>query len=278
MIIMNNSFWYDLKLKFLKSGNPGMLYIAINVIVFVIVGLMSLNASINEFVSYYLKFHAASSFWLSHFYTVVTYQFLHANIFHIFFNMLVLYWVGQLLLDFIKPRQFHTIYLIGGVFGALFFAIIYNAIPYYRPFVPGSTLEGASAAVMAVFAALATLVPNYRLRLLIFGEVKIKYLLMVYIALDLLGSISKNSGGSISHLGGAIFGFAYIKLLQNGTDLSAIFQKKAKLKVVKNQQPKQTVSQVNQREVDAILDKISQSGYDNLTKDEKETLFKASKN
>lgn len=282
---MNRGIWYDLKLKFLKSGNPAMLYIAISTIVFLVLNLLILIFSIGGkgiviqgMIEEYLKFPSVPNLWLSHFYTVVTYQFLHANLIHLFFNMLILYWVGQLLLDFTKPRQFHLIYLGGGIFGAVFFALIYNLIPYFSGASNYATLEGASAAVMAVFTALATLVPEYNLRLMFLGNVKIKYLLMVYILLDLIGTTSTNAGGSISHLGGALFGFVYIKLLQNGTDLSVMFKKKPKLKVVKNSQPQKSSNKVNQQEIDAILDKISKSGYDQLTRDEKETLFKASKN
>lgn len=94
--------------------------------------------------------------------------------------------------------------------------------------------------------------------------------------MDILGTTGTNAGGSLAHLGGALFGFVYIKLLQNGTDLSSVFKKKPKLKVVRNDTFKPKNTGVNQKDVDAILDKISQSGYDKLTKEEKETLFKAS--
>ena len=282
---MNRGLWYDFKVKFLKSGNPAMLYIGLNALIFVVLTLAVLIGSIggygtliDGYISYYLKFSADPDLWLTHFYTVLTYQFLHANFFHLFFNLLFLYWVGQLLLDFVKPRQFHLVYLGGGILGAICFALIYNLIPFFNGSVQGATLEGASAAVMAVFTALATLVPNYNLRLMFLGNVKIKYLLLVYIFLDLIGTTSTNAGGSISHLGGAMFGFIYIKLLQNGTDLSTIFRRKPKLKVVKNENPRKSADIINQKEVDAILDKISKSGYDKLSREEKETLFKASKN
>ena len=218
--------------------------------------------------------------WVTHFYTLVTYQFLHADFFHILFNLLWLYWIGQLLLDFIKPRQFHFIYLMGGIFGALFFALLFNLLSAYSLSVNQATIIGSSASVMAIFAALVTLVPNYSIRLMFFGDVKVKYLLLAYIILDLLGTSSTNAGGSIAHLGGVLFGFVYIKFLQNGTDLSTIFKAKPKFKVVKNTQVKSNKTKpsgVNQQEIDAILDKISASGYDKLTKEEKETLFRASK-
>lgn len=282
---MNNRWWHDLKDKFFKSGSPAMLYIGISVVSFVVISLVNVilffagyGGLFEVITDYYLAFSPSLSRMLPHFYTVLTYQFIHADFFHILFNMLWLYWMGQLLSDFIKPLQFHLIYLGGGLMGALFFALIYNLIPVFKPSVNSVTLVGASAAVMAIFTALATLVPNYSLRLLFVGEIKIKYLFLVYLFLNIIGLSAQNSGGSLSHLGGMAFGFAYIKLLQSGTDLSAIFKRKPKLKVVRNETKRTSSATINQREIDAILDKISKSGYDKLSKEEKETLFKASKN
>lgn len=280
-----NNLWTEIKLKFLRSNNPAIYYISLNVAVFVIsvcinvVFLFANNRGVfDALLTEYLAFHSSPQYWATHFYTLITYQFIHANIFHLFFNMLVLYWIGQLLLDFVKPRQFHFVYLAGGIVGALFFALIYNFIPAFMPSAGDATLVGASAAIMAVFTALATLVPNYSLRLLFIGNISIKYLLFIYILLDLIGISSVNAGGSLSHLGGALFGFVYVKILQNGKDISAIFKKKPKLKVVKNERAKPSSNMVNQKEIDAILDKISKSGYDKLSKEEKEILFRASKN
>ena len=161
--------------------------------------------------------------------------------------------------------------------GALLFALVFNVFPQFA-LMRGSILIGASASVMAVFAAVATLVPNYNLNLMLIGQIKLKYLFAIYIFLDLIAT-QNYDGGSIAHLGGALFGFVYIKVLRSGTDLSTVFKRKPKMKVVKNDQPKKKESTiVNQQEIDAILDKISKSGYDKLTRDEKETLFKASKN
>ena len=171
--------------------------------------------------------------------------------------------------------------------GAVLFALAFNIFPVFRD-ISGASIIGSSAAVMAIVVATATLVPNYSITLLLFGEVKLKYLAVAYVLLDLIGSTSANAGGSFAHLGGALFGFLYIKMLQNGTDWSTIFKKKPKLKVVKNDQrgsryddhnrksAMKKEGYVDQREIDAILDKISKTGYDKLSKEEKETLFKAS--
>jgi membrane associated rhomboid family serine protease len=281
---MNKSIWYDLKLKFFKSGRPVMFYIVLNVAVFIIISLITAISSnmgygdlFEMLVEYHLAFPSSVYLWLPHFYTLLTHQFIEVSFFHLLFNMLWLYLMGQLLMDFIKSRQFHFIYLLGGIAGALFFGA-YNLIPQATPSAANATLMGASAAVMAIFAALTTLVPNYSLRLMFVGNIKVKYLFLFYLIPDIIGISQGNVAISISHFGGALFGFAYVKTLQNGTDLSAILKKKPKLKVVKNENPKPGKNVVNQKEIDAILDKISKAGYDQLSKDEKETLFKASKN
>lgn len=282
---MANSVIEDIKFKVFKSGNPVFLYMGINILIFVAFSLISVilffagyKGFIENLVTDYLAFPANPNLWLSHFYTPLTYQFFHTDIFHILFNMLWLYWMGQLFLSFVKPRQFHLVYLGGGILGALLYALMYNILPAFQPVAGSSTVIGSSAAVMAIFVAVATLVPDYSIRLMLIGNVKLKYLVIVYIVLDIIAMKSYNAGGSIAHLGGALFGFAYIKLLQSGTDLSAFFKRKPKLRVVRNETPKKTSTPTNQQEIDAVLDKISKSGYDKLTREEKEILFNASKN
>lgn len=276
---MNNNSFKDLSYRLFKSGNPAMFYIGVNTIVFLVLGIANLftKGAVDSLVVQYLAFPSDIAQWPTRFYTLVTYAFLHQNIFHILFNMLWLYWMGNLFLDFLKARQFQVVYWGGAILGALTFALIYNLNPQLNA--NGAILLGASAAVMAIFSAIATLIPNYSIRLILFGDVKLKYLLLVYIIIDVIGTSpgSGNIGGNLAHLGGAFFGFVYIKILQNGTDLSNFLVKKPKLKVVKNA-PKKKTSAVNQAEIDAILDKISKSGYENLTAKEKQTLFDASKN
>ncbi len=280
---MNRDLWRDLQLKFFKSGSPAMLYIGINVLLFILAALLEVGFTFSgnrgwvpSQVQEYFAFPATLSILPIKFYTVITYQFFHDGFFHILFNMLWLYWIGQIFLDFLKPRQFHFVYLGGGILGALTFLLLYNTIPAFSG--QHATLIGSSASVMAILAATATLVPDYSIRLLLIGELKLKYLILAYVLLDIIGTAGTNAGGSIAHLGGAIFGFVFIKLLRSGKDWSTIFKRKPKLKVVKNKAPKKNESTVNQKEIDTILDKISKSGYDQLTKEEKETLFKASKN
>lgn len=280
---MNNSSFKDIINRVFKSGNPAMFYLGINIIVFLVVLIagIAVNGSLGNFINGtvrpYLGFPADIAQWPTRFYTLVTYAFLHQDVFHILFNMLWLYWMGNLFLDFLKPRQFQVVYWGGAIVGALAFALIFNLSPNLN--VSGATVIGASAAVMAVFTAIVTLIPNYSIRLLLFGDVKLKFLWIVYFVIIILTSANTvlSSNNSII-VGGALFGFAYIKLLQNGTDLSSFLIKKPKLKVVRNAQTTKRSDQVNQAEIDAILDKISKSGYDKLTTKEKQILFDASKN
>lgn len=286
---MNKSFIEDLKYRVFKSGNPVYFYIGINVLLFLAVAFLGIPfflsgaGSVNfpAFIREYLGYPASIAKLPLRFYTVITYQFFHDGFLHLLFNMLWLYWMGKIFLDFLKPRQFHFVYLGGGIAGAAMYTLAYNIFPVFAGSVAEATVIGSSAAVMAVIVATATLVPDYSIRMLLLGDVKLKYLAMAYIAMELIGLASANAGGSFTHIGGALFGFAYIKVLHKGRDWSQLFKRKPKLKVVRNEPsksaPKSTVSSVNQHEIDAILDKISKSGYDKLSKDEKETLFKASK-
>jgi len=284
---MNNSVFQDIKNKIFHSGNPSYLYIGINTLVFVVVALINVpvflsghSGNFDGIIREYFGFPASLTKLPTRFYTVLTYQFFHEGFLHFLFNMLWLYWVGRIFLDFLKPRQFHFVYLAGGFAGAILFALAFNIFPVFIGSISEGSVIGSSAAVMAIIVATATLVPDYSIRLLLFGDVKLKYLAIAYILLDLIGTTSQNAGGSFAHIGGAIIGFTYIKLLQNGTDWSNLFKKKPKLRVVKNNSPKSSVKKkepsVDQNEIDAILDKISKSGYDKLTREEKETLFKAS--
>lgn len=283
---MNNTF-KDLKYKVFQSGNPIFFYIGINVLLFLIIAVTGVftwlsgkGNSIDPLVSEYVGLPVNISRLPERFYTVFTYMFIHDGILHILFNMLGLFWFGNIFMNFLKSRQFHFVYLAGGIFGGLFAVAVLNLFPVYASGLTGVTIVGASAAVMAIIFAAATLVPNYTIVLFIFGEVKIKWIAIVYFILDFLAIGSVNAGGSLAHIGGALVGFVFIKRLQSGSDWSKLFERKPKLKVVRNEKPVKKPAfkgGVSQQEIDAILDKISTSGYDKLTAAEKEKLFKASK-
>ncbi|QDW26577.1 rhomboid family intramembrane serine protease [Pedobacter sp. KBS0701] len=282
-----NSTFKDLKYKVFQSGNPIFFYIGINVLLFLIIAVIGVFSwlsgkgdLISPLVREYVGLPASISKLPERFYTVFTYMFIHDGVLHILFNMLGLFWFGNIFMNFLKSRQFHFVYLAGGLFGGLFAVAILNIFPVYAAGLTNVTIVGASAAVMSIIFAAATLVPNYTIVLFIFGEVKIKWIAIVYFVLDFIAIGSINAGGSLAHIGGALLGFTFIKSLQNGRDWSKLFERKPKLKVVRNEKPvkkPEFKGGVSQQEIDAILDKISTSGYDKLTAVEKEKLFKASK-
>lgn len=223
--------------------------------------------------------------------TFLSYAFFHNDFWHLFFNMMVLNFSSYLFLTFFTSKQYLGLYILSAIFAGLVFALGFNVLHL------SGEIVGASAAIMAILVAATTYSPLMNVRLLLVGNVKLWHITAVILVLDLMQFRLENSGGHISHLAGAFFGFVYIKLLQNGIDMSKIvssvldfftnfFKKPATpfKKVHKNykkpvEKPisKIVVKDKNQQQIDEILDKISQSGYDSLSKEEKEFLFKAGK-
>jgi membrane associated rhomboid family serine protease len=223
--------------------------------------------------------------------TFLTYAFFHDGFLHLFFNMIVLNFASYLFLTFFSAKQYLGVYFLSAIFAGLIFALGFNMLHL------SGAIVGASGAIMAILVAATTYNPLMDVRLLLVGNVKLWHVTAVIIILDLMQFRLGNSGGHISHLAGAFFGFMYINLLQNGTDLSKIvstvldfftnlYKKPASpfKKVHKNytkpvEKPisKIVVKDKKQQQIDEILDKISQSGYDSLNQEEKEFLFQAGK-
>lgn len=286
-----NIFWQDINYK-IRSGSKLYLLIAINVVVFLAINIPAIFEGLffrtGYIASYTYEYLALPSYLpklATRFWTPVTYMFMHSGIFHILFNMLWLYWMGQIFEDFLGKKRTVGLYLLGGLWGAALYVISYNIFPAFTQSgaVVGSSAIGASAAVMAVIVAAATIAPDYTISLMFIGPVKLKWLVLVYLVIDFLSITGPNAGGEIAHLGGALFGFVYVKQLQNGKDwIGSIvnlfkFKAKPKLKVVSNNKDKSSADMPRQEEVDKILDKISKTGYENLSANEKEILFRASK-
>lgn len=228
--------------------------------------------------------------------SIITYMFLHEEVMHIFWNMLILFFVGRLFLHFLGSRRMLSTYILGGICGLLLYIISYNIFPVFWAQRAASSILGASASVMAIFIAAATYRPNHPVPLIFIGPVKFKYIAMIYVLLDIVSiRTGQNSGGHIAHLGGAIFGYIYGRQLVNGRDLSInfyklvdglanIFKKKPKVHVEYRRPGGKPMSddafnarkKAEQQQIDMILDKISKSGYDSLSKEEKAVLFKAS--
>ncbi|WP_306353064.1 rhomboid family protein [Flavobacterium sp. '19STA2R22 D10 B1'] len=225
--------------------------------------------------------------------TLLTYAFFHAGFLHLLFNMMVLHFASRLFLTYFTQKQFLGLYLLSAIFAGIIFVLSYVVLGNVN------IIVGASGAIMAILVGVATYAPYMQLRLLLIGNVKLWHVAFVIVLLDLIQLPMGNTGGHIAHLGGAFFGFFYIKMLQNGTDLtkgitavldwavtlfkprkSTPFKKVHKNKTSPNFTPtsRATVTKdKSQQQIDEILDKISQSGYDSLSKEEKEFLFKAGK-
>ncbi len=296
-----------------KTGGILIQLIIINVSVFVIVGITGALFFLfkqwgvyNDLVLNWLAVPADLKVLLYRPWTIFTYMFLHQAFMHIVFNMLWLFWFGKIFLEFIDKKKLLSVYLLGGISGAALYILAYNVFPVFEnPKVIPYAL-GASASVYAIVVAISTYAPNYTINLLFIGRVQIKYTIIVLIIIDILLIPLGNAGGHIAHIGGALFGYLFAMQLKKNKDissgftnfvddLSSKFSSKTKMKVKSNKFRKKrnagsdikekTESDMNynkrkateQEIIDIILDKISKSGYNSLTKKEKETLFKASK-
>jgi membrane associated rhomboid family serine protease len=293
-----NSLFDDFKDSFRKRDNGLIKIILINIMIFLLLVIFSVISSVSKSDFYHLFIYSnfalpAQYLWFLHKpWTLITYFFSHEDIFHILFNMLGLYWFGKIIHEFLGNRRVINLYILGGLAGGIVYLLFYNSIPYFKEMAEAFythtnqplTMIGASASVFAIVVGAATLVPEYRFMLLFIGPVKIVYIAAFYVLVSFIGIKGGNAGGNLAHLGGALIGFIYIKQLQRGTDLgkpisiiSSWFNNigKPKLKVYSNKN-KEMRSHISQKDIDAILDKISRSGYESLSKEEKEKLFKAS--
>jgi membrane associated rhomboid family serine protease len=293
---MRTTIWDDFKTYILNSGNVLNKLLAINVSVFIIFGLIwmvdhlfAINGQIEETIKrLYVGFPSLPRQLLYRPWSIVTYQFTHQGFMHVLSNMIILFMGGRIFREFLGDKKLLNVYLLGGAAGALMFMLAMNVFPAFRDSDP--YLIGASASAFAILVAAATLVPNYTIFLILIGPVRLVYIMLFFFVLDLLSLAGGNGGGHFSHIGGAAFGFIYIRSLQSGTDIGAwltrsiewgqnLFSPKGNIKVSYRgtPSPKPTKSQVSQDEVDSILDKIAKSGYDSLNQGERDILFRASK-
>lgn len=291
---MANNILDDLKLKY-SSGNSATKLIYVNVVLFFTLLIVDfvLRTVVNSTITTTGLF-ALSSFddLIVRPWQVLTYSWLHGNLFHLIMNMVLLYFVGQMFLQQFQNRNLITFYLFGGIAGGIFFLLFQNVFNYQH-------LVGASAAVYAVFFGMISYNPKMPVRLLLIPtSFPLLYVGYVFIAFDVYNIIaSQNAGGSISHLGGAIFGYLYMKQFEKGNDflgnfifkIEGLFQKKEKTTFKTYKNTSSTSSRTNvpkddydfnhqkvekQKKIDIILDKISRSGYESLSKEEKDFLFK----
>ena len=298
----------EFKHAFNRPDNGLVQIILINLVVYV--GLIFLRviltltggAGVYDQFMQWLMLPAAIPEFLTRPWTLITYFFVHERFFHILFNMLFLYWFGKIIKEFLGGSKVVNLYVLGGLAGGVFYILIYNTIPFFAERIDSSMMLGASAGVFAVVVGAATFMPNYTILLMFIGPVRIKYIAIFYVILAFAQTTGANAGGELAHLGGAALGFFYIKQLQQGTDwgkwihsffgfIKSFFIRQPKVKVTyrktsksktksKSQSTAATskpIDSTSQEEIDAILDKISHSGYESLSKEEKQKLFNASK-
>ena len=266
-----------------------LLFIVPNIIV-VIASLLSYNFDFLYYVS--LSSNISELLWKP--WSMITYSFFHAGIWHIIFNLIMFNFAAKVFLTYFTQKQLLGLYISGGLFAGVIYLICYNTLPALID-KPASVI-GASASVMAILFAVATYAPMMQLRLLIIGNVKLWHIAIVFLVIDFLQLSSTNTGGHLAHLGGALFGYIFTAQLKKGVDLTNWFttivvffqtvadkRKRTPFKKVhrnfkpapKPQPSKIVKKDSTQQQIDAILDKISKSGYDSLSKDEKEFLFRA---
>ena len=283
----------DLKMQYRLGGVAEKIIfwnIGCFAIPFVLMGVLSLfNVDFDFTYWFSLSSDPADLLWKP--WSILTYAFLHAGFLHIFFNLLWFHFASRLFQTFFTQKQLLGVYILGAIAGGIFFIISFLIFPKFSGFnVP---MVGASAAVNAVLIAIAVYAPYTPIRLFFLGNVKLWHIAVGFFVLDLIRLSGTNAGGHLSHIGGALLGYIFIKQLQNGNDLTrnfssliewvlSLFESKKERpfrKVHRNEKPvqKSNHNSISQQQIDAILDKISQSGYESLTKAEKELLFKAGK-
>ncbi len=297
------NLWYRLKTNLSGKSTLARL-LQINIFVFVLVNISGLVAYLanldHDFLlkhgmfplTYYLSLPASYTYFVHQCWGVITYMFTHESFFHILMNMLILYMSAQLFIRFFGEHRLLSTYLLGGVMGGLFFILAFNVLPVFASSLHNSYAIGASASVLAIFTAVATYVPNYKIRLVFVGDIALKYIVLFFIVLDLASIRVDNPGGHIAHLGGVFYGWLSVWLWQKGIDiheyvtsmLNGLYQGFRKSLYKNNNQnnkrkknPQKTrtsnTQKSNSKELNRIIEKVKNSGYGSLSEEEKRRLF-----
>ncbi|HWS01302.1 MAG TPA: rhomboid family intramembrane serine protease, partial [Prolixibacteraceae bacterium] len=283
----------EIKLSY-KHGSYLTKLIYINIAVWIAVRLAAVFLVLggNEDLAFisWLALPASFGQFLTRPWTLITYMFLHYELLHILFNLLWLYSFGKIFLEYHQPRKLLCIFIFGGISGGLIFMAAYNFFPYFQHAIAFSQLLGASAAVITIVVATAVYVPNHVIHLILIGPVRIKWIALVSVLLYVVNLAGDNAGGNFAHLGGALWGLLYMSLLRSGIDILTKAERffdrmfswskpKRKLTVEYNsgnyrEYGYNKSKKAQQEEVNRILDKISTNGYEALTSEEKEILFR----
>lgn len=287
----------DIKQTF-KEGSVLTRLIYINIGVFLVVniaGLIFYLGGKTNVIPEWFSVPSGISGIIARPWTPITYMFLHTGFLHLLFNILGLYWFGKLFLYRLDGEKLLVNYLLGGLSGAAFYIAAYNIFPVFESV--DALLLGASASIFAILVAISFYEPDMEIYLSFIGKFKLKYVALFYVLLSVIGISTTNPGGNIAHLGGAAWGWFYIFQLRKGIDMGAgfikllnkiagafsgVFKPKSNLKVTFKQMPRDDyeynrIKHAEQEEIDRILEKVGKSGYDSLSKKEKELLFRQNK-
>jgi membrane associated rhomboid family serine protease len=289
--------WDDIKNTF-KKGNSLNRLIYINIGLFLvisvigIIGFLIANPEISGWTIRFLSVPSSLNTLFVKPWTLFTYMFTHKELLHVLVNMLWLWWFGSIFLEYLDQKKLVAVYLLGGIAGAIMYVLSYNIFPAFSLVVEESIpLLGASASVMAVVVAIAAYVPDYTVSLFLFGRIKIKYIAVLIFILTSVLDFSVNSGGKLAHIGGALFGYFYTMRYKRGKDpvkwfnnladrLASLLRPSKKMKVTHKRRADDyeynKTRGERQEQINKILDKISKGGYDSLTKEEKDLLFRES--
>lgn len=287
--MLTNSVIKDLE-HWLRYGSIVVKLVIVNVLLFIALLVTSLimeHVFVSQTLLAWVGVPADLHALLYKPWTLFSYMFMHAGIVHVLFNMIALYWFGEIFVLYLGESKVLPIYIGGGLAGALLYLVIFNTLPSLKGQVPVSVLVGASGSIFALMFAAVGVNAAHKVNLFFFGEVRISYVALTALLISIINMINgSNTGGVLAHLGGALFGFAYIKSLQNGYDLFkplALIKRitRPKIKVTHNAgtsagAKRLTPDENEQEQIDKILDKISRSGYDSLSKEERDFLFKYS--
>ncbi|MCF6298067.1 MAG: rhomboid family intramembrane serine protease [Flavobacteriaceae bacterium] len=283
-----NKWFSDIKYKYL-SGNAVEKIIYINVVIFLLTYLFNtlsfLMKSDNNFIINWFALSPHFDSLITKPWSVISYGFLHDGFLHILFNLIFLFYIGNIFLDYFNKKQFLLYYIFGIFSGGLIFLLSYNYLPALKTH--ETYLVGASAGVTAILIGITSHIPNYSIRFRFIGNIKLLHIAIILMAIDIIQIPNGNAGGHLAHLGGALIGYLLTTQLNYGKNLidwiGNLFQPKdeTNLKTVykqkKEAKPKEKNPINRQRKIDSILDKISKSGYETLTKEEKDFLFKVGK-
>ncbi|MCX6244225.1 MAG: rhomboid family intramembrane serine protease [Bacteroidetes bacterium] len=291
--------------NYFRSGSMPAILILVNVGVWILTKAVYVifflfnhpdTAVADSWILHYFALPASAPEFASRPWTLLSYMFLHLDFWHILFNMLWLFWFARIFMEYLNSRQLLFTYIFGGIAGGLLYFAAFNIFPVFQASLPVSVALGASASVMAIVTAIAFYVPDYSIQLLFIGRIRILYLAIILFVFDFFAIPTGNSGGHLAHIGGALFGYFFslwirkTKYSYGQGVFTSLFMKvrnlfRPRLRVsqpspdqgrAKTDDEYNVEKRMNQERIDRILEKISRGGYDSLTKEEKELLFRSS--